>query len=120
VLLSIAGYLVWDWRYTGDPSAGDVRDALAEIVDGRCSDDVEVRKVEDIGGPGLPDGMLRARDIVCDDEVFAAQYVFRSHDSADEWVNVGRDRALVEGRTVVERANLTDGQWERLLAAVED
>ena len=136
-VLAVAGILLWRWAYTGDPSAAEVREAVEEVVAHRCAGEVSVEGIDDIGGPGLPEGMWRAREIVCEPDVeharelvvdpgaepaLALQYVFRSSSAARDWLGDidarSRGDSYVNGRTVVTPVDLSAGEWRRVRDAL--
>ena len=87
-------------HYSADPSAERVRDAVAAIPHNGCGARLVVRDIHGIGGPGLPDGMLRAKEIVCDKagrrggRRVVIHYLFASGDDARRWL---RDNDMVLG-----------------------
>ena len=74
----------------GDPTADELAGAIRDI--GACRSLV-VREIDNIGGPGLPEGMKAAREIACGTERLALHYVFDDDDAARGWL---RDNGYVE------------------------
>jgi hypothetical protein len=130
----ILGIVLQNRGRVGNPSAGVVRAAVAREVGGSCPSGIEVRDIPYIGGPGLPDGMRKAREIVCKAEADAArdvpedmgghpriavQYVFSSAAEAKDWMHganyQGGDWWLHDG-TLVAAVDLDRGEWGRVVA----
>lgn len=117
-------------RYVVSPSAGQVQEAIAKHAPSSCSGgNLTTRRIDSIGGPGLPEGMVRAYRIVCDlpgsgegvDRELAAVQKFTSADAALRWVedfdpadDASYSRWL-NGSTMLTNINLTDDAWNGVL-----
>lgn len=110
-LAAVAGAWLLE-RYVADPSAGELRDAIEAAAPGACDEPVEVRGVDDIGGPGLPAGMVAAKELLCGDTRLAVHFKFAEHDDAVAWAG----RGTINGSTYLEDVNLSDADWRRVLA----
>ena len=103
----------------GDPTADELADAIAETS--ACPSPV-VREIDNIGGPGLPEGMKAAREVACGTERLALHYVFGDEDDARGWL---RDNGYVETAdayrwrindgTLLGTVGLPRDQWEEVL-----
>ena len=119
----------------GDPSAEEVRDAAERLFGHKCRSDISVHGIDHIGGPGLPEGMRAAREIVCDADVAAAQpedesghpriavqFVFASDQAARDWMDgddyQGGDWWLRDGTLIAAGGPLSHREWLRLRQAL--
>jgi hypothetical protein len=114
----------------GDPDAGAVRDAAAALFGGDCPSAISVREIDSLGGPGLPEEMNAAHEIVCEADVNAAQpedetghpsiavhFVFDSSAAARRWMEgpdyQAGDWWLRDG-TLIAAGTISTAQWNRL------
>lgn len=123
VLVVAVGLLVARQVYiVGDPTAGEVRGAVAHVIGDRCPSGIIVRGVENLGGAGLPEHMRAAREIVCRAQAHGDEYpqlalqeVFTSVNAAKAYGGGFR-----RGRTVVESDTLYGRAWARVRALLVD
>jgi hypothetical protein len=138
-LTAVVAFLFWRSTADGDPSAGALRDAVAAAWGERCASRISVREIDYIGGPGLPDGMRRAREVVCDADVAAVQpedetghprlaihYVFSSTSDARAWLRssgyqLGDSRYgwWLHGDTLIGDSGLQQAAWRRVLSSLK-
>jgi hypothetical protein len=123
VVILAASVAVFFWfRYSADPSADEVRNAVARVAPEACPEDsLQVRSIDDLGGPGLPDGMLRAKEIVCarnEVDRLVVHYLFSSDDAARAWLEdndfTPNDRWWLHGRTLTGAVTLNLDAWRRI------
>jgi hypothetical protein len=122
----------------GDPSASALRRAVVQVDGDACQSGISVREIKYIGGPGLPSGMRRAREVVCDATVAAApktelgdprlanHFVFSSHASALAWPRRNGDHLgghnfgwWLHGDTLIGRSDLPPAEWRQVLALLK-
>ena len=103
----------------GEPAADELADAVQDI--GACPSPV-VREIDNIGGPGLPEGMKAAREIACGTERVAVHYVFGDDDDARGWLRdngyvetAGAYRWRINDGTLLGTVGLPRDQWAEVL-----
>jgi hypothetical protein len=112
-----------------------VREEVAQLVGHSCRSNITVRKIKDLGGPGLPAQMRAAREIVCDADVADAQpedetghptlavaFLFESDDAARGWMS-GEDYQsghwwLAHGSLIAAGGSLSRADWLKLRRAL--
>jgi hypothetical protein len=130
VLAAVA--LMWPWD-AGNPSAEAVRDAVHQVVPAACPDTITIRDIDDLGGPGLPEGMRAARQLACagttaregEGSVLAVQYVFSSARDARRWLRDNEYRPNVwppgwwlQGDTLVGAVGIGRRDWTSVVATL--
>jgi hypothetical protein len=120
-LLAVAAFLVLRGPGDGDPTP----DELARAVRAVAGCPTTVREIDNIGGPGLPDGMHAAHEIACGNERLAVHYVFDGDDAARAWLREngyvedgGREIWRLNDGTLVGAVALNVEQWSAVLERV--
>lgn len=135
-ILAIVATTWWFRSALGDPSAAELRDAVARVAGDDCPSAIGVMSIKNIGGPGLPSGMWHAREVVCAADVAAAQpeiaetrhptlaiqYVFVTGSALRDWLGDAQpsDDHLRRGATLVfPGSDMSEAEWKRVRAMLD-
>lgn len=116
-------------RYTPTPSPSELS-RVVRIANPRGCDRARSVRLSDLGGPGLPSGMLRAFAAVCNSVHsestvrVAVMYLFGTKQAAYDWLSsnnfvLGDSTEYgwrLRGRTLLGNVAFTRGAWRKTLA----
>lgn len=131
--LVLGGQAAWRHHFRSAPTPTALAEAVERLGKRDCPSSVGVHRLQNIGGPGLPDGMVRAYEVICEhpfprhDPRLVITYLFKSPSAARAWLRsqgywLGDTNTYswwLRQRTLSGRVRLSQRSWRRVMMTLE-